>query len=96
MRFKRKYKVANKVIFKYLKSDPSWPLFVKNVKERHSEDPKIALKFLLGACGESTYDRALYWRITPEGHDYWEEKQNKLYRWSKDNSKLIRSNYKYL
>lgn len=92
----KKETVANRAIFNYMKSDPSWPLFVKNVKKRHAGFPRDGLKCLLGAYGESNYDNSLYWAGTPEGNDYWRKKQEELYVWCEEHAKEVRKGYKTL
>lgn len=68
---------VNSKVHEWLLSQPWIGQFIDNLRNEGSE-PQDILFILLGEKGEGTIDYAFYWEDTPEGHDFWSEKDSQL------------------
>lgn len=68
---------VNSKVNEWLFSQPWIGQFIDNLKNKGSEPEKI-LSILLGEKGIRTVDAAFTWEDTPEGWDFWDEKDTEL------------------
>lgn len=75
---------VNSKVHEWLLSQPWIGQFIDNLRNEGAK-PQDILSFLLGREGENTIGNAFYWNDTPEGHDFWDEKDLQLTElWEED------------
>lgn len=67
---------VNSKVNKWLLSQPWIGQFIDNLREEC--DPENMLSFLLGGEGKETIDTAFYWKDSPEGEEFWSDKDSEL------------------
>lgn len=70
------YEVNSKV-HEWLLSQPWIGQFIDNLRNEGAE-PQDMLLILLGDKGKGTIDNAFYWEDTPEGRNFWSEKDSEF------------------
>lgn len=79
---------VNSKVHKWLLNQPWIGQFIDNLRNEGAE-PEDMLLSLLGRDGKGTIGNAFCWEDTPEGHDFWSEKDSQLIdlweenKWSK-------------
>lgn len=68
---------VNSKVHEWLFSQPWIGQFIDNLRNEDSE-PEDMLLILLGGNGVGTINSAFYWVDTPEGEDFWSEKNLQL------------------
>lgn len=68
---------VNSKVHKWLFSQPWIGQFIDNLRNE-GLDPQKMLSILLGEHGIQTINKAFCWKDTPEGHNFWSEKDSQL------------------
>lgn len=68
---------VNSKVNKWLLSQPWIEQFINNLRYEGC-DPEDILSFLLGGEGKGTIDNAFYWKDSPEGEEFWSDKDSEL------------------
>lgn len=68
---------VNFKVHEWLLSQPWIGQFIDNLRNEGS-DPQDMLSILLGRDGHRTIDHAFCWEDTPEGYNFWSEKDSQL------------------
>lgn len=71
-------KVANKVIFDYLKKQSYIESFVENTIKSNWLNAKVKLIALFGGFEEDSISTVFKWNSTKEGYKFWEDRCDEL------------------